>query len=168
MPKPRYPNCLLARHEAGLFSTLKSQLSQMPSHRCDAYSTVILPHCQTLVESIGYRMAYEAAVDLGVPQHLINMYEATIVKSDPAWYVEHAGLTWWQIHEMEEKAISSCLKTFDEDLAAVGMEEYAAIAPITTKQGWDRFVRDLDVVQGNGHYDVMQGSGKLEFEHARL
>ena len=168
MPKSRYPSSLLAQHEAGLFKTLKSQLAQMPSHRSDSYNNIILPHCQPLVEAIGYRMAYEAAVDLGVPQHLIDLYEATIVKCDPAWYAEHAGLSWWHIHQMEERAVSSCLGTFDADMAALRMKEYASVAPIATQEGWDRFVQDLSIVQGNGHVDFARRPGGMEFEHARL
>ena len=113
-------------------------------------------------------MAYEAAVDLGVPQHLIDLYEATVVKCDPAWYAEHAGLSWWKIHQMEERAASLCLKTFDEDIAALRMKEYASVAPIATQEGWDRFVRELSTVQGNGHLEFAPRPNRVDFEHARL
>ncbi|KAI0259308.1 hypothetical protein BC834DRAFT_974354 [Gloeopeniophorella convolvens] len=43
LPRTAYPENLLAQHEAGLFSQLRSQLAATGHHRSAEYNTTILP-----------------------------------------------------------------------------------------------------------------------------
>lgn len=173
LPSPRYPNSLLARHELSLFDGARSIMLSIPStnHRSETYSNIILPMCQPMVEAIGHRMAYEAAKDAGVPQHLLDMYEISVIKADAGWYAENADIGRWKLREMEDAAASACLKYFDEDLKVLGMESFV-LSPIVTESRWDKFVQGLPLYDGNAKLDTVQEGSlrKLEnhFEFARL
>ncbi|TDL26559.1 acyl-CoA dehydrogenase NM domain-like protein [Rickenella mellea] len=173
MPEPRYPDCLLARHEAGLFAECRAEMSKLGSHRGEAFNRLMLPMCQPLVEAIGHRMAYEAAVDAQVPQHLLDVYENSVVKMDAAWYAEHAGVGRWAQAEMEERAATAALPYFEQDLEAVGAAPFAT-APIVTKDSWDSFVRDLDCYQGDAEVELVSSPIPIQrlpeerMVHARL
>ena len=104
MPPPADPNSLLARHEAGLFEELRDIIKDVPHHRSAEVNRLVLPHCQPVMEAIGHRMAYDAAVAQGVRPCLIDLYVANVVRCDPAWYAEHAGLGRRAQQEMETKA----------------------------------------------------------------
>ena len=66
MPETPNPDLILARHEAGLFEEARKIMADLQcEHRSETFNRAILPLCQPLVEAIGHRMAYDAAV---VPQ----------------------------------------------------------------------------------------------------
>ena len=59
------PSSLVARHAC-------------PHHRSPETNKVILLHCQRIVEAIGHRMVYDAAVSVGVSIDPIELYVASI------------------------------------------------------------------------------------------
>ncbi|KAH9832477.1 acyl-CoA dehydrogenase NM domain-like protein [Rhodofomes roseus] len=149
MPTPKYPDCPISRHEAGLFAECRDILARAGgNHRHDSVSRLMLPRCLPLVQAIGHRMAYEAAVDGGVAKPLLDLYEAGVMLEDPAWYAEHVGLARWVQFEMEDRAITAALPHLDEYLAQTGAEPYV-VSPILTQERWENFLNDLPLFTGN-------------------
>ncbi|TCD66082.1 hypothetical protein EIP91_001840 [Steccherinum ochraceum] len=158
LPEAADPNSLLARHEAGLFEEARTVVMGLGAgHRSEAFNRLVLPLCQPLIEGIGHRMAYDAAVKARVPQPIINLYVANAVKHDASWYVEHAALTRRHIAEIEDKATSALLPQLDELLEATGAAPYCH-APIVSDQTWKAFVDDLPHFGGNAVVTTIPGT----------
>ncbi|KAJ7650883.1 acyl-CoA dehydrogenase NM domain-like protein [Roridomyces roridus] len=144
---PPENDSLLARHETGVFASCRKRLSCMEGHRTTDFSRYILPQALRLVESIGQRIAYDAAVNQGVDQCLIDLYVASCVKTDPAWYAQYEGLTPEAQVDLECAAVDAVLPRMSELIAGMGVDEYA-VAPITTQDRWEEFVEGLETFRG--------------------
>jgi hypothetical protein len=73
-------------------------LQRIPSfdgsdHRSESFIRPILPLCLPLVQAIGHRMAYEAAVAARLDPGPISLFEIGVVKNDASWHVENHLLT---------------------------------------------------------------------------
>lgn len=170
MPKPKYPESLLARHEVGLFTECRNLLLKYgKSHRDENLSRLLLPRCLPLVQAIGYRLAYEAAVDAKVDKYLVDLYEAGVVMSDSGWYVEHMGLSRWAQFEMEERAVTSAMPHLEEYLERTGAAPYA-VSPILTQRSWEMFLNEIPIFTGNAEVSVIVPSApaSIAAEQARL
>jgi len=142
LPKPHDHNSILARHESSLLSEASQSLSELQSHRDLEYDRTILPLCQPIVEAIGHRMAYDAAVSAGVPRCLIDMYVISIMKLDPSWYSEIGGVGRKERYKMEDKAVTEVGKRLEEFIHDLGAEP-SVTAPIISDRMWDDFVANL-------------------------
>ena len=154
MPAPADPNSLLARHEAGLLQELRDIVKDVPHHRSAEVNRLVLPHCQPVMEAIGHRMAYDAAVAQGVRPCLIDLYIANVVRLDPAWYVEHAGLGRRAQQEMETRAMDAVLPRLGELVKEMDVFAYVT-APIVSDERWGAFVDALKVFRGNARFDAL-------------
>ena len=156
LPAPRYPECLLARHELGLFEECREILRDIgaQNRRGPAFNRLLLPRCQPLVEAIGHRMAYEAALETGVDRRLLDMYEAGIVKLDGAWYAEHAGLGSKAQFEMEERAATATAPYIEHYLDELRAEPYV-FAAILTKERWESHIRGLECMTGGATLSII-------------
>lgn len=125
-----------------MFQELQGYLATMRHHRSDDFDRVILPECQPLVQAIGHRMAYEAAVAANVDQCLIDVYVASCVKLDSAWYVENLGLSRLEQREMEAKAIDVMFPRLEEFLELTEVEPYIS-APIVSEEKWTGYIASL-------------------------
>ncbi|KAG2123149.1 hypothetical protein BD769DRAFT_1776911 [Suillus cothurnatus] len=99
---------------------------------------------EMMVESMGHRMAYDAAVDQGVSQCLIDLYLVNAIKTDAAWYVERGIFTRQTITHMEDTALLAALPRLDELLAAMEVEPYVS-PPIISNEYWEKFSETLPV-----------------------
>lgn len=161
MPPPRYPFCLLAIFETGLFQHARDVVnSRGGSHRMEEFSTRVLPRCQTLVESVGHRLAYEAALDAGVASELLDLYEAGVVLQHSGWFVENLTLDTETQFNMEMQAMNGILPRLKELLDATGAEPYCT-APIISDEAWTEFTRSLEVRQGNARMDMCEYNSEL-------
>ncbi|KAH8085466.1 acyl-CoA dehydrogenase NM domain-like protein [Cristinia sonorae] len=168
MPEPADPNSLLARHEAGLFEEARTVVMGLGAgHRSEAFNRLVLPLCQPLIESIGHRMAYEAAVKAQVPQPLIDLYVANAVKYDASWYIEHAAQTRRKIAEMEDLAVEKVLPNLNQLLDDTGAGPYCH-APIVSDATWKAFVDSLPHYGGNAQVDLIPGAAQGVLEMAKL
>lgn len=158
MPLPADPNSLLARHEAGLLDDLREVIRDLPHHRNDEANRLILPYCQPVMEAIGHRMAYDAAVAAGVRPSLIDLYVANVVKLDAAWYAEHAELGRKAQQEMETRAQDQVLPLLGKLVKDMDVFAYVT-APIISDERWAGFVQDLKVFRGNAHVDPLEHRG---------
>ncbi|KZT00998.1 acyl-CoA dehydrogenase NM domain-like protein [Laetiporus sulphureus 93-53] len=161
MPTPKHPDCLLARHEMGLFAECRALLEKVGgNHRHESLSRLLLPRCLPLVQAMGHRMAYESALDGGVDRPLVDLYESEIVLFDSAWYVERANLPRWAQFEMEDKALSAAMPHLEEYLAKTGAEPYAT-SPILTEESWTAFINELPVFKGNAELSLISSPPTL-------
>ncbi|EMD32148.1 hypothetical protein CERSUDRAFT_119122 [Gelatoporia subvermispora B] len=152
MPPPDNPTSLLARHEAGLMDEARQVLADIKHNSADI-NRLLLPRCQPLVEAIGHRMAYDAAVAAGVMPSVIDLYVANIVKLDPAWYSENATLPRHAQDQMAAKAMDEVLPHLPSLIRDMDVLPYIR-APIVSDERWSAFVDTLPVSVGNGHMDV--------------
>ncbi|KAF8575833.1 acyl-CoA dehydrogenase NM domain-like protein [Ramaria rubella] len=144
VPPAENPNSLLARHESGLFSEIQlmaAAIMAKEGHRSDSFNRTILPLCQPLVESIGFRMAYEAAMKHGVDPILIDVYQSGCISADRAWFSEN-GLPRKEQFEMEDAALTAALPHIGTYLQGTNAQKYAK-APIVSETAWTEFVYNL-------------------------
>ncbi|KAI2727857.1 hypothetical protein DTO012A7_6069 [Penicillium roqueforti] len=155
MPPPNDSTSPIARHEASLFSEARDLLQQGAKgiHRSERFNRNILPLALPLVEAIGHRMAYEAAIDANVDPSLLNLYESVVLKEDSAWYVEQGGLSREIQREMEAQAVDVLLPRMNDLLRASGVQPYSN-APMTSKMLWNDFVSGLEVFSGDAPSDL--------------
>ncbi|CAG7972795.1 unnamed protein product, partial [Penicillium nalgiovense] len=138
IPNAIKPNSLIAKHEVGYIGELKRLLGNIEEgHRSEAYNSRLLPHCRSLILAIGHRMAYEAAVDMGVDPDLLALYEAGVVKTDSSWYVENLGLSRTDQFEMECKTADDLVPRVGELLDRLD----------TMEHGPDTFSREMGDVR---------------------
>lgn len=143
MPEPADDRSLLALHEIGLMKELREELAKMPHHRTVEFNQMILPECFRLVEAIGYRMAYEAAVEAGVEGNITNMYVASCVKLDSVWYAENGVLSRKEQRLMENNAIDVLTPDLESLLAQVNVGDFVR-APLVSDESWSEFVEGLE------------------------
>jgi hypothetical protein len=149
LPPPKYPECLAARHEVGLFKECREELAGKlgGQHRSDAFNRLMLPRCKGLIEAVGQRFFYEAAKDAGLEQAILDMYEAGIVKHSPVWFAVHAGMDAPAQAAHEDTAITAAMPHLERYLEWTGAKNYA-LAPIMTQTRWDAFVRRFPFYRG--------------------
>lgn len=160
MPPPVDPNSFLARHEASLIAELREVIRNVPHHRSSEVNRLVLPYCQSTMEAMGHRMAYDAAVAAGVRPCLVDLYVANVVKLDPAWYSEHAGLGRRAQQEMEVSAMDEALPILGELVREMDVFAYVN-APIVSDERWSAFVDDLKVFRGNARVDPLAPRAKF-------
>ena len=149
LPQTTNPSSLLARHESGLVEKYRNILIRAPHHRSPEANKLILPHCQRMIEAIGHRMAYDAAVSAGVSIDLIDLYVANIIQLDPAWYSENVDLTIKSQEELQGKALDAVLPQVEEFIRGFGVDEYVS-APIVSDKAWSSYVDSLKLFKGDG------------------
>ncbi|KAI0644435.1 acyl-CoA dehydrogenase NM domain-like protein [Trametes meyenii] len=153
MPPTSNPDSLLARHEAGLFAELRDIIKGVPHHRSAEVNRLILPHCQPMMEAIGHRMAYDAAVAQGVRPALVDLYVANVVALDAAWYAEHAGLGKAAQHALATRAMDAVLPVLGELVKEMDVFAYVN-APIVSDERWNEFVDGLKTFEGNARVEA--------------
>ncbi|KAG1867588.1 acyl-CoA dehydrogenase NM domain-like protein [Suillus tomentosus] len=143
LPFSTHPDGPLAMHEISLFDEATETVSSS-SDFTQAFMQYVQPRCQQMVESMGHRMAYDAAVDQGVSQCLLDLYIINAIKTDAAWYVEHGVFTRKAIVHMEDAALSAALPRLEELLTAMQVEPYVS-SPIISDKRWEEFSKTLPV-----------------------
>ena len=99
----------------------------------------ILPLCVPLIQAIGHRMAYDAAMEASVDPTLINIYLSSVILSDPVWYSEaHDPEVRLSNSEQLEMQLDACTKgaaRLEEWLEKLEVEPYV-LAPIVSEEKW--------------------------------
>lgn len=162
LPLSTHPDGPLALHEISLFAEATEMVSSQ-SDFTQAFMQYVQPRCQLMVESMGYRMAHDAAVDQGVSQCLIDLYLINAIKTDSAWYVERNIFTRQTIMRMEDAALSAALPRLDELLAAMEVEPYVS-SPIISDEHWEEFSKTLPVYSS----PQAEVAAQLTSERARI
>lgn len=140
----------------GLFKECRDMMASFRNnHRDENYNRHILPLCQPLIEAIGHRMAYDAAVKAGVDANLIRLYVSGIIKHDASWYAEHSIVGRASQRDMEERAITALLPQLESLLEGLGAAPYCT-APIATQESFKNFVDNLPLFTGNANVPLIR------------
>ncbi|KAL0568288.1 hypothetical protein V5O48_013699 [Marasmius crinis-equi] len=141
----------LALHETDVFSELQTQLvsimgsSGSSVHRSERSNALILPRANSLVEAIGARMAYEAALaDPTIDPKMLKLYAIGCMQRDLAWYVESGVTSRAKVFEEEANTMDELLPRLDELLERTGVEPYI-YAKICKEELWGQFADELPV-----------------------
>ena len=138
-----------------MFAENRETLNSASHHRGDDVNRLILPNCQPLIEAIGHRMAYDAAVAAGVEPCLVDLYVASVVKRDAAWYSENAGVGRRALAEMETRALDEVLPMLGTLVRRMGVEPWTT-SKIVSDERWDAFVDSLEVFEGQSTVPVFR------------
>ncbi|KAJ7904197.1 hypothetical protein B0H13DRAFT_1620650 [Mycena leptocephala] len=111
LPPAKYPDCLAARHEAGLLQENRKEFTEKigGQHLSEAFNRLMLPRCKCLVEATGQRFLYEAAKEAGPEDTILDVYEVGIVERNPVWFAVHAGMDTSAQVAHEDTAISDAM-----------------------------------------------------------
>ncbi|ESK91894.1 acyl- oxidase [Moniliophthora roreri MCA 2997] len=148
VPLPPPESSLLARHAWSILDENTQLLYSVDDHRSDSFNCLILPQSQSAIEAIGHAMAYAAAVEAKLPQPILDVYECSVIRQDPAWYSEQAGLTRMDQRLREDAAISSAMPHLDDYLQDLQIENYVS-APIVSDESWKSYALSLPTYTGN-------------------
>ncbi|KAL4924190.1 putative acyl-CoA oxidase [Aspergillus undulatus] len=156
IPPPRSPDSPVARHETSLFAEARETLHSINgTHRSEECNRNILPLSLPLVQAIGHRMAYEAAVKSSIDPRLIALYEAGVILEDSAWYAEKGNINRQVQREMEAQAVDALFPHLERLVAETGAEAYST-APMASSKRWDEFVAGLEQFRGDATVDVLR------------
>ncbi|KAJ7290222.1 acyl-CoA dehydrogenase NM domain-like protein [Mycena rebaudengoi] len=135
----------LSLHAEGMLAACRLRLQELGvSHRSEAFNRYILPCCQPIVEALGMKFAYDAAVAAGLSEITTNLYLASAMRHDEAWYVANMQLTQRDMFDAEERALAAALPQLDEWMDRSSAGKYAT-APIVSAERWLAFVSQLPV-----------------------
>jgi len=149
IPLPDPSESLLARHATSIFEENINLLSNLRGgHRSESFNSLILPQAELAVEAMGHALAYSAGLKAGLPKPILDVYECAVIRRDPAWYSENAGLTRILQRVREDEAITSTLPHLETFLNSLGIEEYVS-APILSDKAWKEYYEAMPVFTGN-------------------
>ncbi|KAH6904274.1 acyl-CoA oxidase [Coprinopsis sp. MPI-PUGE-AT-0042] len=149
LPLPGPSESALAQHTHSVLDENVALYKHFGSdHRSAEFNSLILPQSQLAIESIGHAMAYSAAVEAGLPQAILDVYECAIIRQDPAWYSESLGITRMQQRIREDQAVTSFMRRLPDYLSDLKIENYVQ-APIVEDSTWKSYVSLLPQYSGN-------------------
>jgi hypothetical protein len=167
LPPSTNPQTVLYQHEKSNLATLRIALfaASGGSHRNARFEAALLPQAQPLIEAIGHRMAYDAAVKDGVEKGWLDLFVMSCVKLDGTWYSESASprLSRQTQIQMVLKAAQAlyeggALEAYlaqEERVEAGGVAKYCT-APIVSDKQWDTYVNSLETY---GRFEDSLGTG---------
>jgi hypothetical protein len=129
-------------------------------HRSEAFNRTILPLALPLVQAIGYRMAMEAAVEIGIDPKLRALYQAGIIKECSAWFSEQGGLSRQEQRQMESQAADAVLPELPRLVEETGVEPYCT-APMTSEKLWNDYVEELENFSGDAVWGSQNHKARL-------
>ncbi|KAJ3927241.1 MAG: acyl-CoA oxidase [Lentinula lateritia] len=155
VPMPSASNSLLAQHALGLMEENTEILRSLGDHRSESFNSLVLPQSQAVIEAIGHAMAYAAAGEAKIPQPILDIYECSVIRQDPAWYSENVGLNRMAQRRREDAAVKAALPNLNAYLDALRIEDYVS-APIVSDEGWKNYVISLPRHTGNATVEPQQ------------
>ncbi|KAH7915579.1 acyl-CoA oxidase [Hygrophoropsis aurantiaca] len=161
IPLPDAKESLLAQHAISILEENIELLSQLRGgHRSSSFNSLILPQAESAIEAMGHALAYSAALKSGLPKPLLDIYECAVIRRDPAWYSEQAGLTRIRQRMREDDAVSSMIPHLDAYLDALHIENYVS-APIVSDEAWKEYHASMPVYTGNAIASIDQVQAML-------
>jgi acyl-CoA oxidase len=120
-----------------------SFLHRFMENRGDKYNSLPLQRCQPLVDAIGYRLAYEAALNAGVSSEFLELFTLGVIMQDMSWFTQHLKLSREDIFQQEARVLTKALPTLKKHLADIHIEPYCT-APIPSQDSMNSFVHGLE------------------------
>lgn len=149
LPMPDPSESLLAQHASSLLQENHDLFTALKcDHRSDAFNSLILPQSQNVIEAIGHAHAYSAAVKANLPKPILDIYETAVIRQDPAWYSEQAGITRMEQRIREDAVITSFMAHLDEYVDQLDIEKYV-FAPIVSDKAWKDYLESLTTFSGS-------------------
>jgi acyl-CoA oxidase len=149
VPLPDASESLLSRNAVSLFEENKAFLQQLPEgHRSQPFNTLVLPQAEHAIEAMGHSMAYSAGLQSSLPKPILDVYECSAIRRDPAWYSEIGGLTCHDQRIREDEAVTRAMPHLSAYLDDLNIEAYVS-APIVSDAGWKKYYSALSVFKGN-------------------
>ncbi|KAK2038269.1 putative acyl-CoA oxidase [Colletotrichum somersetense] len=151
LPSPSDRTSSLAKYEIGVFQGMSERVATMVGgHRSDEFNATVLPRCRAMVEAIGQRMAYEAALHSNnVAPEVLDLFEICCIQEDPSWYVEHCNDTRARIWETEDKAFRNMLPLLPGLVDKVNAADYIT-SPIVDGRTLETFILALPTFGNEG------------------
>lgn len=157
-PKPREPQCLLARHESGVWDEARQIWASLhDGQRGKEFNARLLPLCLPLVLATGQRMAYEAAKDamvhgndrgLGMTRQVLDLYESTCMMEDQSWYVENGIMSRRELMNRNVDALNSLLPLLEDMINDPAVDAFVN-APMVDQDRLAAFFSSLPSFQGS-------------------
>ncbi|KAK6063022.1 acyloxidase [Seiridium cupressi] len=147
LPEPKNRNCLLARHESGVWREARDLMKLLVGkhHRGEKFNIHMLPRCREIVKATGHRLAYEAAAaNYTMKPEALSLFESVCVKTDLGWYCQYEGLDRNAFLMRDAEAAAQVLPQLHAFLGA-SKELEVPVAPIMYKESWDEFLRQLPI-----------------------
>lgn len=161
MPLPDPSESLLARHAMSLFEENKALLQELSGdHRSQAFNTLILPQAEHAIEAMGHAMAYSAALYMGLPKPILDIYACAVIRCDPAWYSEVGGLARHDQRVREDEAVTRAMPRLADYLDDLNIAAYVS-APIVSDAAWKKYYTSMSVFKGNAVPGFEQVEAKL-------
>ncbi|KAF2647194.1 hypothetical protein K491DRAFT_741882 [Lophiostoma macrostomum CBS 122681] len=156
-PKARNPQCLLARHEAGVWDEARQTSASLKGgHRGKEFNSRILPLALSLVQATGHRMAYEAAKHvmahgndqgLGMTPQVLALYESTCMMEDQSWYVENGIMSRQELLHRNVDATNTLLPLLEGMIKDPAVDAFVS-APMVDQDRLACFFSSLISFQG--------------------
>jgi len=147
---PAAEESLLAHHAVSLMQENRRIAKRITggNHRSNAFNSIILPQSESVIEAMGHADAYSEARKSNIPQPILDVYECAVIRRDPAWYSEVAGLSQFDQRIREDKAVTSFMPHLPRYLADLEIDKYV-VAPIVSDASWKKYLSELPVFRGN-------------------
>ncbi|KAJ3535919.1 hypothetical protein NM688_g6910 [Phlebia brevispora] len=140
LPLPSHPEALLSRHSTHLFSAFAKMVASFPKgHRDEQFNGLLLPQAEPAIMAVGGAAAYCAALDAGVAQPLLDLFECAMMKMDLVWYSEHAGIPAADFHIREDRAVRAALPKLKDYIDGLGIRPWVT-APIVSDDAWSKWM----------------------------
>ncbi|KAJ7485061.1 acyl-CoA dehydrogenase NM domain-like protein [Mycena galericulata] len=156
LPGDPHSDNILAQHEKSLLSELRHIVERFGHHRDPRIENEILPQCQELIEAVGHRLAVDAAIERGIEPLIIDLYVASVIKHDSAWYAEHTNLSRSRQRDMERDSVEALYPKLQQLLDKLEVTSYVT-APIVSDERWRSYVQELPTFDGSPVSDVANG-----------
>ena len=161
LPEPSHSETLLSKHYAGIHARCMAMAEKFPrGHRDSRFDGLIQPQCEPALLALGHALAYSAAMDAKVPEPLLDIFEVAMVKQDPGWYSQFAGVTDEDRMIREARAVERALPHLKEYIDDLNIRQYVT-APIVTDHAWQDWMHHLKWF----HHDSASSTRNL---HPRL
>ncbi|EGO22911.1 hypothetical protein SERLADRAFT_450631 [Serpula lacrymans var. lacrymans S7.9] len=149
IPSPRHANTILWENVLQNFKECKRVLhDNIGDHRSDSFNRLLLPLAESSIAAIGHALAYSAAIDAGLPQPVIDMFESVVQRINHGPTLEQCA--------REDPVINRALPQIEEYLSQLDIEPYVS-APIVTDKHWKDYVGLLPTYYGNANReDVLE------------
>lgn len=133
-------------YERGVFDEMAARMAALPSgHRSSEFNVAVLPRCRTMVEAIGQRMAYEAALHSGnVIPEVLDLFEKCCIQEDASWHIEHGNYSRTRIWTAEERAFTSLMPLLPDLVKRTNAQDYIT-APIVNGEALENFLTRLPI-----------------------
>ncbi|KAK1463832.1 hypothetical protein CTAM01_17082 [Colletotrichum tamarilloi] len=146
LPQPGDRSSPLAMYERGVFDEMAARMAALPSgHRSSEFNAAVLPCCRAMVEAIGQRMAYEAALHSGnVIPEVLDLFEKCCIQEDASWHIEHGNYSRTRIWTAEERAFTNLMPLLPDLVKRTNAQDYIT-APIVNGEALENFLTRLPI-----------------------